>query len=384
MFGTIIPLVVASMAMVCVAWGAMFAWYLLMYRRADLPRDLATLLYRYLDRHLSWYLDTLSDWPVMAYLLWDRSCYCSAVCAGDSHTHWDRDTVWHGHLAGGFYRNFLALPFCVSLALWGLLMNGYWSRVDSMGSSNIEELSICISLSICFWISFGITLSNMMSTGMRQSMRSRGSKSCTSSMDTKRPSSMDTKRPSSMDTKRTRSMDTKRPRSMATKRPSSMDIYRAANHMTNNSTVCLSGDGCLCAVVSDDVLALLHIGGVHHSLVVSVALLLLVTLLLCVGGTLLLRHMLDHSVALWHRVSGTLLLSLSHIVSHVLSVTDSLWHGVTLLAGHDLIGHVTLGSIVTMSSTMGVWIAISTTMTIVTTIARVGICFGISRGFSFC
>jgi len=365
------------MAMVCVAWGAMFAWYLLMYRRADLPRDLATLLYRYLDRHLSWYLDTLSDWPVMAYLLWDRSCYCSAVCAGDSHTHWDRDTVWHGHLAGGFYRNFLALPFCVSLALWGLLMNCYMSRVDSMGSSNIEELGICISvsLSICFWISFSVTLSNMMSTGMRQSMRSRESKSCTRSMDTKRPSSMDTKRPRSMDTKRTRRMDTKR--------PSSMDIYRAANHMTNNSTVCLSGDGCLCAVVSDDVLALLHIGGVHHSLVVSVALLLLVALLLCMGGTLLLRHMLDHSVALWHRVSGTLLLSLSHIVSHVLSVTDSLWHGVTLLAGHDLIGHVTLGSIVTMSFTMGVWIAISATMAIVTTIARVGICFGISRGFSF-
>ena len=236
MFGTIIPLVVASMAMVCVAWGAMFAWYLLMYRRADLPRDLATLLYRYLDRHLSWYLDTLSDRPVMAHLLWDRSCYCSAVCAGDSHTHWDRHTVWHGHLAGGFYRNFLALPFCVSLALWGLLMNCYWSRVDSMGSSNIEELSICISVSLCFWISFGITFSNMMSTCMGQSMRCRGSKSSTSSMNNKRLRSMD---------------------------------IRAANHMTNNSTVCLSGDGCLCAVVSDDVLALLHIGGVHHSLVVS-------------------------------------------------------------------------------------------------------------------
>merc|ERR1739838_1294862 len=119
----------------------------------------------------------------------------------------------------------------------------------------------------------------MMSTGMRQSVRSRGSKSCTRSMDTKR----------------TRSMNTKRPCSMNTKRPSSMDIYRAANYMTNNSTVCLSGDGCLCAVVSDDVLTLLHIGCGHHSLVVSVALLLLVSLLLCVGGTLLLRHMLDHS-----------------------------------------------------------------------------------------
>merc|ERR1739838_981299 len=103
----------------------------------------------------------------------------------------------------------------------------------------------------------------MMSTGMRQSVRSRGSKSCTRSMDTKRPCSMDTKRPCSMNTKR----------------PSSMDIYRAANHMTNNSTVCLSVNGCLCAVVSDDVLALLHIGGVHHSLVVNVALLLLVALL---------------------------------------------------------------------------------------------------------
>lgn len=167
--------------------------------------------------------------------------------------------------------------------------------------------------------------------------------------------------------------------------PISMDLYRFTNHsvLTNNSTVGLSGDRCLCTVLSGDILALLHIGCVHYSLVVSAALLLLVALLLCMGSTLLLRHLLDHSVALRHRVSGTLLLILSHIVSHVLCVTDSLGHSVTLLTGHNLIGHMALGCIVTIAFTMGIWIAISTTTAIVMTISRIGICFGISRGISF-
>jgi len=54
-----------------VYWLAHFPWYL------------TTLLHRYLDRDLGWYLDTLSDWPVMAHLLRDRSCNCCAVCAWD-------------------------------------------------------------------------------------------------------------------------------------------------------------------------------------------------------------------------------------------------------------------------------------------------------------
>ena len=89
---------------------------------AHLPRNLATLLHRYLDRDLSGYLDTLSDWPVMAHLLSDRSCYCGAVCAGDRYTHGDSHTVWHSYLARGLYRNFLALPLFMSLTLWGMLM----------------------------------------------------------------------------------------------------------------------------------------------------------------------------------------------------------------------------------------------------------------------
>ena len=118
----------SSIPMVCIAGCAVLARHFLMNWCAHLPRDLATLLHRDLDRDLVRYLDTLSDWPVMAHLLRDRSCYCGAVCAGDRYTHGDRYTVWHSYLARGLYRNFLAFPLCVSLALWGRLMvcNGSW------------------------------------------------------------------------------------------------------------------------------------------------------------------------------------------------------------------------------------------------------------------
>ena len=112
----------SSISVVCIAGCAVLARHFLVNGCAHLPRDLATLLHRYLDRDLAGYLDTLSDWPGMAHLLRYRSCYCGAVCAGDRYTHRDRYTVWHSHLARVLYRNFLALPLCMSLALWGVLM----------------------------------------------------------------------------------------------------------------------------------------------------------------------------------------------------------------------------------------------------------------------
>ena len=112
----------SSIPMMCIAGCAVVARHFLVNWCAHFPGDLAALLHRYLDRDLSGYLDTLSDWPVMAHLLRDRSCYCGAVCAGDRYTHGDRYTVWNSHLARGLYRNFLASPLCVRLALWGVLM----------------------------------------------------------------------------------------------------------------------------------------------------------------------------------------------------------------------------------------------------------------------
>jgi len=75
-------------------------------------------------------------------------------------------------------------------------------------------------------------------------------------------------------------------------------------------------------VLCHDILALLHIGCVNNSLLLSGALLLLVELLLCMAGTLLLRHLLHHSMVLGHRMYGTLLLMLNHIVSDMLGMTD--------------------------------------------------------------
>ena len=181
-----------------------------------------------------------------------------------------------------------------------------------------------------------------------------------------------------------------------------MSINRTPKNVVNNSTVCLSGYMCLSAMLGHDILALLHIGCVHHSLVLSAALLLLVALLLCMGGTLLLRHSLHHSVALRHRVGGTLLLMLStanikyeaqysqgeahlHIVGHMLGVAHSLRHSVALLAGHNLIGHMAPGCVVTISLSICIWIAISPpcTVPIVTTISWISICRGISIGLCF-
>jgi len=69
--------------MVTIARSTVPPWNLLVHWLAHFPWYLTTLLHRYLDRDLGWYLDTLSDWPVMAHLLRDRSCNCCAVCAWD-------------------------------------------------------------------------------------------------------------------------------------------------------------------------------------------------------------------------------------------------------------------------------------------------------------
>ena len=123
-----------------------------------------------------------------------------------------------------------------------------------------------------------------------------------------------------------------------------------------------------------------------HSLVLIGALLLMVALLLCMGGTLLLRHLLHHSVALRHRVCGALLLMLNHIVCDMLGVTDSLRYSMALLAGHNLISHLAFGSIVTIAFAISIRISISSvsTMTIVPTIAWVSICFSISISIRLC
>merc|ERR1719483_668511 len=97
-------------------------------------------------------------------------------------------------------------------------------------------------------------------------------------------------------------------------------------------------------MLGHNILALLHIGCVHHSLVLSTALLLMVALLLSMGGTLLFV--------------------LSNIVGHMLGVAHSLRHSVALLAGHNLIGHMAPGCIVTISLRICIWIAISTPRTV--------------------
>merc|ERR1719312_2272665 len=110
------------------------------------------------------------------------------------------------------------------------------------------------------------------------------------------------------------------------------------------------------AVLGDNILALLHIGGVHHGVVLGGALLLLVALLLCMCSTLLLRF--------------------SYIVSNMFCVTNSLRYSMALLACDHIIGEMTPGSIVTIA------IAISTmsTMSIVMTVAWVTICCGFCFG----
>jgi len=131
---------VSSMSVVRIARCAMLSWHFLVHWSTDFSWHLATLLHRYLDRDLSWHLDTLSDRSVMAHLLRDRSCYCGAVCAGHRYTHRDRHTVGHSHLTRGLYRNLLALPLCMSLALRRMMMaNGCW--VSNMRSSMSEMIS---------------------------------------------------------------------------------------------------------------------------------------------------------------------------------------------------------------------------------------------------
>merc|ERR1719206_1641651 len=145
-------------------------------------------------------------------------------------------------------------------------------------------------------------------------------------------------------------------------------INRSSYHMVHHSAVSLGGNMGVGAVLGNNILALLHIGGVHHCVVLGGTLLLLVALLLCMCGTLLLQYLLYNCVALRHCVCSTLLLRFSYIVSNMFSVTNSLRYSMALLACDHLIGEMTSGSIVT--------IAISTmsTMSIVMTIAWVTVC----------
>merc|ERR1719420_2749482 len=179
-----------------------------------------------------------------------RSWYRGAVCARYGHTHRDRDTVRDRYLAGGLDRNFLALSLCMVFTLGREGVVGYRCWRSNMRSCNIEELSI----SICF--------SFRLCQRMRVWMRRSKSQS----------------------------------RSMNLMLSDNMRIHRTTHNMTNHSTVSLSGNMSVSTVLSDDILALLYIGSVHHSPVLGGALLLLVALLLCVCCALLLRHLLHHSV----------------------------------------------------------------------------------------
>ena len=84
--------------------------------------------------------------------------------------------------------------------------------------------------------------------------------------------------------------------------------------MVYHSAVSLGGNMSVGAVLGNNILALLHIGGVHQGVVLGGALLLLVALLLCMCGTLLLQYLLHYCVALRHCVCSTLLLRLSSAI----------------------------------------------------------------------
>jgi len=235
------------------------------------------------------------------------------------------------HLAGGLDRNFLAMSLCMVFTLGREGVVGYRCWRSNMRSCNIEELSISICFSFRFSISF--TLCQRMRVWMRRSKSQS--------------------------------------RSMNLMLSDNMRIHRTPHNMTDYSTVSLSGNMSVSTVLSDDILALLYIGGVHHSPVLGGALLLLVALLLCVCCALLLRHLLHHSVALWDSVCSTLLLMLGNIVGNMFCVTHSIRYSVALLACHYLIGNVTPRNIVTIAITT------TSTMSIIMTIAWVTFWFGL-------
>jgi len=214
------------------------------------------------------------------------------------------------------------------LALGRMLVvcHGCWR--NNMRSCSMKELSICISISICICFTF----CNRVRIWMRWSKSK-----C---------------------------------RSMNIMMSNNMRIHRASYHMVHHSTVSLSGNMSVSTMLSNNILALLYIGGVHHSVVLGGALLLLVALLLCMSGTLLLCHLLHHCVALRHCVCSTLLFMFSNIISGMFCVTHSLRYSMALLGCHHLIGKMTPGSIVTIS------ISSMSTMAIVMTIAWVTFCCG--------
>ena len=158
------------------------------------------------------------------------------------------------------------------LALGRMLVvcHRYWR--NNMRSCSMKELSvcICISISICF------TFNHRMRIWMRWSKSK-----C---------------------------------RSMNIMMSNNMRINRTSYHMVHHSTVSLGGDMSVSTMLSNNILALLYIGGVHHSVVLGGALLLLVALLLCMSGTLLLCHLLYHCVALRHCVCSTLLFMFSTVI----------------------------------------------------------------------
>merc|ERR1719278_1756858 len=189
-------------------------------------------------------------------------------------------------------------------------------------SCSMKELSICICISISNCICF--TFCNWMGIWMRWSKSECGSMNIMMS--------------------------------------NNMRINRTSYHMVHHSTVSLCGNMSVSTMLSNNILALLYIGGVHHSVVLGGALLLLVALLLC--------FLLHHCVALRHCVCSTLLFMFSNIVCNMFCVTHSLWHSMALLGCHHFIGQMTPWSIVTIS------ISTMSTMAIVMTIAWVTFCCG--------
>jgi len=218
------------------------------------------------------------------------------------------------------------------LALWRMLVVCHWCWRNNMRSCSMEELSICICISISLCICICFAFCNMMRIWMRWSKSK-----C---------------------------------RSMNIMMSNNMRINRTSYHMVHHSTVSLGGNMSVSTMLSNNILALLYIGGVHHSVVLGGALLLLVALLLCMSGTLLLCYLLHHCVALRHCVCSTLLFMFSNIVSNMFCVTHSLWYSMALLGCHHFIGKMTPWSIVTIS------ISTMSTMAIVMTIAWVTFCCG--------
>merc|ERR1712088_697820 len=149
-----------------------------------------------------------------------------------------------------------------------------------MRSCIMKELSICISICISISICICFTFCNWMGIWMRWSKSE-----C---------------------------------RSMNIMMSNNMRINRTSYHMVHHSTVSLGGNMSVSTMLSNNILALLYI-----------------------GGTLLLCYLLHHCVALRHCVCSTLLF----MFSNMFCVTHSLWYSMALLGCHHFIGQMTPWSI---------------------------------------